>query len=182
MQRISQMILACAWLFSITASPLASKEFLTDKEIELIQDAQEIDARTAIYMDAAKARLKAAEERLFGKESLPGDPFEFFTPEDMLEGYYRILQSVMYNLDEAFQNPASGREKVRKALKDLKKTTEHTARELEILKRLAEEKQKEELWNRINQAIEITSGALDGAESGLTRLPPPAPDKKSRNR
>ena len=73
-------------------------------------------------------------------------------------------------------------EQVRKALNALKKTTEYAAKELEILKRLAEEKQKEELWNRINQAIEITQGALDGAESGLTRLPPPAQDKKSRTR
>lgn len=180
MQRTYLMI--SVLLLLIIASPLAGKEFLTDKEIELIQDAQEIGPRTVLYMDAAKARLKAAEERLYGRESLPGDPFEFFTPEDMLEGYYRILQSVMYNLDEAFQTPGSSREQVRKALNALKKTTEYAVKELEILKRLAEEKQKEELWNRINQAIEITQGALDGAESGLTRLPPPAPDKKSRNR
>ena len=64
----------------------------------------------------------------------------------------------------------------------LKKTTENAVKQLEILKRIAEEKKKEELWNLVNQAIDITKGALDGAESGLTRLPPPAPDKKSRNR
>ena len=180
MQRTYLMI--SVLLLLIVTSPLAGKEFLTDKEIELIQDTQEIGPRTVLYMDAAKARLKAAEERLHGRESLPGDPFEFFTPEDMMEGYYRILQSVMYNLDEAFQAPGPSREQVRKALNALKKTTEYAAKELEILKRLAEEKQKEELWNRINQAIEITQGALDGAESGLTRLPPPAQDKKSRTR
>ncbi len=68
------------------------KEFLTPDEIEKIQDAQEVDARVKIYLQAASLRLKTAMDRMSGKESAPGDPLEFFSVEDMLDGYYRILQ------------------------------------------------------------------------------------------
>ena len=58
---------------------------------------------------------------------------------------------------------------VKKALGDLKTATEATTSDLEALKTLAEKKQKEELWNSINKAIEITKGAHEGAESGLSQ-------------
>jgi hypothetical protein len=80
-----------------------AREFLTDKEIERIQDAQRIDMRVKIYMEAAELRLKTAEERLMGKEPIEGDPLEFFSPDDLLDAYYRILKSVMFNLDDAAQ-------------------------------------------------------------------------------
>jgi hypothetical protein len=164
------------------SSPLPGKEFLTEKEIALIQDAQEIDLRIKIYLEAAALRLKTAEERLYGKESLEGDPLEFFTPEDLLDGYYRILRSVMFSLDEAFQKPRSDQAKVRSALKALKKHTEQAAKDLEVLKKVAEEKQKEELWNLVNNAIDINSGAREGADSGLSRLPADESDKKTKSK
>jgi len=170
-----------AYLFA--ASPLLpGKEFLTDKEIQLIQDAQDVDLRIKIYLDAAALRLKTAEERLYGKESLEGDPLEFFTPEDLLDGYYRILRSVMFTLDEAFQKPGSDRAKLRSALKRLKKHTEQAAKDLEVLKKLSEERQKEELWNLVNKAIDINSGAYEGAESGLSLMPAPESEKKTKER
>jgi hypothetical protein len=162
------------YLFALTlfaAPSSAGKEFLTDAEIEKIQDAQAIDERLKIYMEAAALRLKTAEDRLMGKESAEKDPLEFFTPEDMLDGYYRILRSAMMNLDDAFQKPSSDPSKVRKALKILKGGTEDAVAELKILKKLAEEKQKEELWNLVNKAIDITDGAHEGAEYGLSKLP-----------
>jgi len=167
-------LFATAW-----ASP--EKEFLTEKEIAKIQEAQAIDERVKIYMEAAALRLKTAEDRLVGKESAEGDPLEFFTPEDMLDGYYRILNSVMMNLDEAFQKPGSDKDKVGKALHTLKGTTESAGKELEILKRIAEEKKKEEFWNLVNKAIDITNGAHDGAEYGISKMPPP-PGKNKKNR
>ncbi len=165
--------------FRAPGSP--EKEFLTQKEIAKIQDAQAIDERIKIYMGAAALRLKAAEERLIGKEPEEGDPMEFFTPEDMLDGYYRILRSVMYTLDDAFQKPGPDRERVGKALKTLKGSTEEMLKELEILKKIAEEKQKEELWNLANKAIDITNGAHEGAEYGLSKQPA-SPDKKGKSK
>jgi hypothetical protein len=190
----------------IAAAPAAgrAKEFLTDKEIDQIRENQDIDARVKIYMEAAALRLKTAEERLNGKESEPGDPLEFFTPEDMLDAYYRILKSVMANIDDAANpdkasslrdraladdcgyNCGSNRKQVtksdmlRKALKNLKSETEKNAAQLEVLKKIAEQKNKEELWNLVNNAIEINTGAREGAEYGLSKQPsqPSPPQKK----
>jgi hypothetical protein len=151
----------------IPASP--AKEFLTDKEIAAIQDAQAIDLRVLIYMDAAKLRLKTAEDRLAGKESQENDPLEFFAPEDMLDGYYRILKSVMTNLDAAYKQGVGEQKKVQKALKTLKIATEAMSKRLDVLKKMAEEKKKEKFWNLVNQAMDITRGAHEGAENGLSQ-------------
>jgi hypothetical protein len=151
----------------IPASP--AKEFLTDKEIAAIQDAQAIDLRVLIYMDAAKLRLKTAEDRLAGKESQEGDPLEFFAPEDLLYGYYRILKSVMANLDAAYQQGVREQKKIQKALKTLKSATESTSKNLNVLKKMAEEKKKEKFWNLVNQAIDITREAHEGADSALSK-------------
>jgi hypothetical protein len=154
-----------------TAPTAPQKEFLTPKEIEKIQDAQEIDQRIKIYMEAAELRLKTAEERLSGIESPEGDPFEFFTVEDMLDGYYRILRSVMLNLDDAANKPGTDPAKLTKGLKNLKSTTEKSTNQLEILKKMAEEKQLEKVWNMVNRAIDINKGAREGAEIALGKQP-----------
>jgi hypothetical protein len=170
---------ALAWfLMAPDAWGNPPKEFLTEKEIEQIQIAQEIHLRVKLYMEYAAARLAAAEDRLNGKESPEGDPFEFFSPEDMIDGYYRILSSVMITLDDAYQRADSvDLEYVKKALKSLKGSTENAAKRLDVLKRIAEEKQKEELWNLVNKAMDITKGAREGADYGLSMHPDP-PEKR----
>ncbi len=170
LQRIRLAVLACG-ISCIGVQLLPAKEFLTPKEIETIQEARELDKRVKLYLDAAALRLKTVEERFRGQESNPGDPLEFFGIEEMLEGYCRILRSVMFNVDDAFQNPASDRDKLSKALKNLKDTTEKASKDLQILKRLAEEKKNEEAWNLVGRGIEITGGAREGAETGLARFP-----------
>lgn len=167
---LTHVLLWMIFCFGITSANPA-KEFLTDKEIELIQEARIIETRVAVYMEAAGLRLQTAEDRLAGKESKEGDPMEFFSSEEMLDAYYQIIKSVMSNVGDAFENPNPRREgNISKALKSLKSETERSLKELVILKRIAEEKKKEELWNLINEAIAITNGAHEGAEEGLSRL------------
>jgi hypothetical protein len=171
------------WIFGLLiASAYSEKEFLTDKEIEAIQINQEIHLRVKLYLEFAESRLKAAEDRLNGIEKAEGDPLEFFTPEEMLDGYYRILRSVMMNLDDVYQSTdPRERPKVRRALKTLKSSTEKALGQLDILKRIAEEKKMEELWNLVNKAIDVTNGAHEGAELGISKDPDPA-SKKPKNR
>ena len=93
------------------------------------------------------------------------------------------------NLDDAAQNPGrtsgvringetarNDKQRIGNALKLLKSETEKNISELLILKKLAEEKKKEQLWNLVNEAIDIANGAHEGAESGLSKQPAP-PDK-----
>ena len=184
MRHAASLFLILSVATVVTSLAVPAKEFLTDKEIEKIQDNPEIDLRVKIYLDAAALRLKTAEARLAGQEAEPGDPLEFFTPEDMLDGYFKILKSVMANLDDAAvhhpvlarqespsANPQDWQKRIGKALKNLRSSTERAAGELQILKKLAEEKKKEELWKLVNDAIEITSGAHEGAEYGLSKQP-----------
>ncbi|MGD0102130.1 MAG: hypothetical protein ABSC60_17465 [Acidobacteriota bacterium] len=187
MRNLAKTVLFFTICIFLAAPAGAAKEFLTGKEIEKIQDTYEIDARVRIYMEAAALRLKTAEERLTGKESAPGDPLEFFTPEDMLDSYYRILKSVMTNIDDAARNPkrdngitidgrvmVNDKQRIGKALKQLKSETEKDLEELLILKKIAEEKKNEHLWDLINEAVEITNGAHEGAGYGLSKQPSPA--------
>jgi len=164
----------------ISARSTPAKEFLTQQEIDKIQDAQEIDKRVKIYMEAAALRLKTAEERLGGKESNPGDPLEFFAVEDLIDGYYRILKSVMSNLDEAANRPTTDRKTLYKALETLKNGTETGEKNLVILKKIAEEKQKEELWNLVNSALDIARGAHEGADTALSHEPQPEKSKTKK--
>ena len=174
--RLSHIMALGFWLIAVAAS--GGKEFLTPDEILKIQDAQEIDKRIKIYLDAGALRLKSAEERLNGKESVAGDPLEFFTVQEMLDGYFRIMRSVMVNLDEAAERPSTDRGKLNQALKNLKDATEKAAKDLAVIKKIAEEKKDEQVWNLTNQGLEITEGAREGAETGLARFPVKAKSKK----
>jgi hypothetical protein len=174
------LLLLAVALFPASVRMSSGKEFLTDKEIEKLQDAQEIDLRVKIYVEAGALRLQTAEERLTGKESEEGDPMEFYAPGDLLDAYCRIIRSVMINLDDAFQKSAGNRDRVIKALKNLKEGTEKSLKRLAVLKIIAEERQKEDLWNQVNQAIEVTNGAREGAELGLSRETPP--DKNNQRK
>jgi hypothetical protein len=181
MEKTMFVIHAMALLLVATpAQKLATREYLTPDEITKIQDAQEIDLRIKIYLQAGALRLKAAEERLNGKESAPGEPLEFYSVEEMLDGYYQIVRSVMINLDDAYQKPSQDRAMVQKALKNLKESTKKAIEDLEILKKIAEEKRLEEAWNLINQALDIAKGAYEGAELGLSRQPSGASKPKAR--
>ncbi len=173
------LLLACLAVRPLRPAP--DKEFLTPKEIEKIQDAQEIEQRIKVYMEAASLRLKTAVERLGGKESEEGDPLEFFTVQEMIDGYCRIMKSVMANLDEAYERPDSDRAKLGKALKNVKDTTEWAGKILVSLKKTAEDKKDEDLWNSVNQAIDITGGVHDGVELGLQKNPAP-PEKGKRKK
>jgi len=160
-------LVAVAFAASIRQAP--AKEFLTPDEIVKIQDAQEIDLRVKIYLQAAALRLKTVADRFAGKESAQGDPLEFFTVEDMLEGYYQILRAVMLNLDDASRKPGVDPAKIHAALKGLKAATDAAANQLEALKKTAEAKQREEAWNLIVKAIEINKGAQEGAATALKK-------------
>ena len=167
------LLVLAATLTGIISTGFAgpAKEFLTEEEIEKIQNTQELVGRVRIYLDAAALRLKTVEDRLSGIEPQIGDPMELYSPEDLVDGYYRILRTVLIIVDDAFQKPGSSRDKAGKALKNLKQSTEKALPRLEMLGKAAEEKQQKALLNSINKAIDITDSAHEGAIEGLSELP-----------
>jgi hypothetical protein len=169
----SQMWRTSALLLGIALSAAdwatASNDFLTQQEITKIQDAQEIDQRVKVYLEAALLRLKTVSDRLAGKESQAEEPLEFFSVEDMLDGYYRIMHAVMLNLEDAAPNPKIDPKKIQLAMKSLKTTTESGGKQLEAIKKIAEEQQKEAVWKLAVKALEINNGARDGAAAALAK-------------
>jgi hypothetical protein len=142
-------------------------EFLTESEIDAIRRNQKIDPRVKLYLRAALLRLTSARARMTGQETLPGDPLEYFTPEDMLDGYYKILNSVMFNIEDASRKIPPDRGGVRKALKHLESQMKKAVPELESMEKMAVDKNEPEMTRLIQRAIEISKGALEGAEQAL---------------
>jgi len=160
-----------ALIFFAAGSGALARDFLTEKEITKMKNTQDIDKRTGIYMDAASLRLRTALDRFDGKDSEPGDELEFYSIQDMLEDYYKIMDRIMLVVGDAFESPRSRENiNIKKALQALKSESSGNLKKLAGLMKLAEEKQNEELWNRVNSAIDITRGVLDGAEEGLSIL------------
>ena len=69
-------------------------EFLTEAEIKAIRKNQKIDPRVKLYLRYALLRLTSAQARMAGQETLPGDPLEYLTPEDMLD--LRSVSPILY--------------------------------------------------------------------------------------
>ncbi len=168
MHRILILILILTTLPAFLAGA-PSMDILTEEETILLQENRGISRRVQIFMDAAMLRLKAAEDRLNGKEPEEGDPFEFLAPGDLLHNYCRILTSLMFSVDEAYGDPGRDRN-IKKTLESLKERTEKTARQLEVLKKIAENRKDEKLWDLVSKAVEVTGNAHEGAESGLSEL------------
>lgn len=144
------------------------REFLTEAEIEAIRRNQKIDPRVKLYLRAALLRLTSTRARMAGQETEPGDPLEYLTPEDMLDGYYRILNSVMFNLEDAGQKIPPDRGGIRKALKHLRDQMKKAIPLLEFMEKMAAKKNETELTRLIRRAADISNGALEGAEYGLS--------------
>jgi hypothetical protein len=167
-------------LFAVVPGACA-RDFLTDTEITKMQRTQDIDKRTGIYMDAASLRLRAALDRFEGKESEPGDAMEFYSQQDMLDDYYKIMERVMLVVGDAFESPRRRENiNIKKALQTLKSESSGNLKRLSALMKLAEEKRKEEVWDKVNRAIDITGGVLDGAEEGLSILAERERQEKAR--
>jgi hypothetical protein len=164
-QKCLLFFLLLSLFFILCFSPAGhAKDFLTDKEIELLQETQSIANRTRIYMDAAALRLKTAKDKLSNKEYKAGDPMELLMPEEVIDAYCQILRSVRLIVGYAIESPnRRGNESVEKALKTLKAETTIALKELEVLRRMAEEKQRELLSTCINDAIDITNDLLTDA-------------------
>jgi hypothetical protein len=172
------LLLSMFFIFSLSPEGHA-RDFLTDKEIELLQNTQSVANRARIYMDAAALRLKTAKDKLSNKEYEAGDPMELLMPEEVIGAYCKILQSVHLIVGYAIETPERrGNESVAKALKTLQEETEKALKELAVLQRMAEEKQRDPISDSLNEAIDITNDILDDASEKLARLRSTPPNNK----
>lgn len=160
---------AAALVVLLLPSAISGRELLTGKEIEQLRLYRELDKRVEIYLKAADLRLDTLRQRLAGQESKEGDPLEFQSTLDLLEGYISAMRSIMANIDEAVgYKKEFGRELV-KALEKLKESSEKYQPRLEEILKEAAKRKDQQLYRQAERAIELTRGAAEGASIGLER-------------
>jgi len=152
------LFLAVSLAAPLLAAP--KKEYLTEDELDLIRDAQELSQRVPTYLQLAQRRLiflglmeKSAEQREKERKErekrekeqkksvdtratankAPVDDTSYldnFTPAELLRGYIQALDEIMTNIDDAYSRKLD----VRDSLEDLVKFTGQTIPLLEKFK------------------------------------------------
>ena len=162
MRHLAKVSLSLLLAVSLAAPLLAApkKEYLTEDELDLIRDAQELSQRVPTYLQLAQRRLiflglmeKSAEQREKERKErekrekeqkksvdtratankAPVDDTSYldnFTPAELLRGYIQALDEIMTNIDDAYSRKLD----VRDSLEDLVKFTGQTIPLLEKFK------------------------------------------------
>lgn len=181
--------LACAALLLLLAAPARARqrEHLTEQEIELIRDNQELDKRTEVFIHAAERRLlavtnpeEAARQQAKEKEKwgeVKGTHAELFYDIS------KILEEAVTNVDDSAQhNPDSPL--LRKSLFKLSEAAGHITPQLT---RLRQSTQDEAEADQLDRAIETAQEILDAARQrgvnaeDLKTKDPKAKDSKKGN-
>ncbi len=168
LQTISKLV-GCAWLalglvFTLPTTAQAQKrDHLTEQEVELVREAQEIDLRLQVFVKAADRRLlvltnpnatqKPKEEETWG-------PLPKGTRLELLSDYKRILEEAEEKLDDAYERGARN-EKIPKALAKFKEgVTKQIAQMRAFAPQLSDPKEQRALDAAIEEAETVTKGAL----------------------
>ncbi len=147
---------------------IAGDQF-TDAEYEKIQDAQELRKRVKLLLEIAESRLDEIQRRGSGREwdKKEANPLEFFTYGQLMHAYTKALDSLMINIDEKAKYKTASEKDIRKSLEQVnEKVTQFLAR-LDPIKKLAEERQDEELYLELRAAKRKSETAQKGSQLGL---------------
>ena len=167
-QNISKLLgqgcLVLGLIFLLSQSVQAQKrDHLTEQEVDLVREAQEIDLRIQVFNKAADRRLlvltnpnatqKPKEEETWG-------PLPKGTRLELLGDYKRILEEAEEKLDDAYERGAKN-EKIPKALAKFKEgVTKQIAQLRAFASQLSEPKEQRALAEAIEEAETVTKGAL----------------------
>ncbi|HEX7316059.1 MAG TPA: hypothetical protein VF297_19285 [Pyrinomonadaceae bacterium] len=166
---VSLLLALCACL-SLAATVAAQKrEHLTEQEIELVRDNQELDARTKVFITAAERRLLAVTNPAESAKNAAKEKEKWGevkgTRTQLFYDISKILDEAVVNVDDvAEHNPASPL--LRKSLFLL---AEATTRMLPELTKLREAAQSEAEADQLERALETAREITDAArEKGVT--------------
>jgi sugar diacid utilization regulator len=181
--------LVCAALLLLLSAPAHARqrEHLTEQEIELVRDNQELDKRTDVFIHAAERRLlaatnpeEAAKQQAKEKEKwgeVKGTRAELFYDIS------KILDEAVTNVDDSAQhNPDSPLLR-----KSLYKLSEAAGRIEPQLAKLRQGAQEESEADQLDRAIETAQEILDAAKQrgvtaeDLRTKDPKAKDSKKGN-
>ena len=165
-----------------------SGDRFTDKEYSKIQLAQKIVRRVEVFLEIAERRLEEIDLRMNPGKSKKAketkkdkkrkekekkeqedteDSLEFYAYWDMVRAYHRAIDGIMINIDEKAIHKLARPKEIRKALKKLCKQLPEFIPQLEPIRKVALEKEDEDLLAEIKQAQETSSMAEKGCLVGL---------------
>jgi hypothetical protein len=139
------------------------RDHLSEQEVDLVREAQEIDLRIQVFVKAADRRLlvlitpsatqKPKEEEVWG-------PLPKGTRLELLSDYKRILEEAEEKLDDAYERSARN-EKIPKALAKFKEgITKQIAQLRAFASQLSDPKEQRALAEAIEEAETVTKGEL----------------------
>ena len=141
----------------------------TEEEFRSIQIARTLKDRLKAIFKIAESRLDEIDRRRKGEdwgEEEP-NPLEFYTYEDLIHAYNRALEAAMNTIDEHYERGLSSMDDIESALKALNKKCNEFQVRLKELEPLIQEVGSLDLAVQLSKALEYTSTALSGTESGL---------------
>lgn len=144
----------------------------TEEEFSSIQVARTLKNRIKAVLKIAEDRLDEIERRKKGEEWSEDEPnpLEFYTYENLMHAYNRALEAAMHNIDEHAERGLSRVYEIEDALKDLNESCGEFQLRLSELEPLIREVGSLDLAMKLSQALEYTSTALEGTETGLETI------------
>ena len=141
----------------------------TSVEYELVQDAQALKPRVKVFLKIAEARLDEIERRMAGTEWEKEDPnpLEFYTYAQLVRAYQRSLRSTMINIDEKARYKSATEKDIQKSLELLNSGIQTFIPRIEPVKKLAEDREDEDLHLEWREAWKFSQKALQGSQFGL---------------
>lgn len=184
MKTCSQLLALIFLLLLLAFSASAqSRDHLTPKEVELIQDAQVLDQRIDVFVKAMERRMlvmSGAQPTQASHSNKPPKDEEKWgelpkgTRAELIDDIARILEEAITNIDDVSmhdeKNPL-----LAKALRQLAASATQIANQLTPIREQA--KSAEEL-SSIEQALENAQSIVDAAK----KLPPPSEAEKSKGK
>lgn len=156
------------------------RDHLTEQEVELVRDAQELDKRTDVFIRAAERRLLAINDpagvtasKQFQKEMEKWGPLPKGTRAELLTDFAKILDEAINNIDDVAARDAKN-PLVSKSLRKLSVAVNNFQPQINALR--ASARDGEEL-----AALEDALDNMQQITEAANRLPPPE-EKKGKNK
>jgi hypothetical protein len=151
-------------LFAASQAQTDKRDHLTEQEVDLVREFQEIDKRTEVFIKAAERRLlvlvdpnaiqKKKEEEIWG-------PLPKGTKLELLQDYKHILEEAEEKLDD-WNNRGGNDKLLPKALNKFKEAaTRHVAQLRALAPQLTDKREQRALAEAIEEAEVVTKASTN---------------------
>src|SRR5436190_3234424 len=173
-------LLACVFCVGVfsTFAAAQSRDHLTPQEVELIQESQELDKRTEVFIKAIERRLQAmngtqpVNTKQSQKEAEKWGELPKGSKAELISDIARILEEAITNIDDVSYHDEKS-PLLSKSLRKLDTTAEMLVTQLGPI---SDQSKNPDEVSSVNQALENAQSIIEAAK----KLGPPTEDEKSK--